>query len=422
MKIGPSAEDLRNRYEYHLDFPGDALNAGCDYERWSRRLAAGSEPTVYAHVATEAGRPGKLALQYWIFYAFNDFNNTHEGDWEMIQLVFDADDAQQALGQEPVAVGYSSHEGAERADWGDEKLDVVDETSIRSSTPPRARTATIPLVYLIAERVSGRVAGLVAAALTAAGVLHLRDSHFFSVDVSLTFFSILAWLFLMHVAGSGAIRSYVAAGLAIGAAIACKYSAAFLLPLTLVAHLAAPGRPPRAPQWGAWTAWLLKGAIPGVVACVTFLLLDPFVWLEFNKAVAGIGELVTGPMTGEIRAIWGAQFTTVQPRPFWFTNLLWWGLGPAFEIWAILGVGWLLWRRDRFALIWPPRSRSFTTSLPAERFFPSPDMQCRSFPHWRVAAGAFSADLLQRPAWRRAGAIATAFVLGRPARSTPLPT
>ena len=118
VKIGPRAQDLRNRYEYHLDFPGDALEPGCAYERWSRRLAAGSEPTVYAHVATEAGQPGKLALQYWFFYAFNDFNNTHEGDWEMIQLVFDADDAREALGQEPVEVGYSSHEGAERADWG----------------------------------------------------------------------------------------------------------------------------------------------------------------------------------------------------------------------------------------------------------------------------------------------------------------
>jgi hypothetical protein len=128
VKIGPTAEDLRNRYEYHLDFPGDALNAGCDYERWSRRLAAGSKPTIYAHVATEDGKPGKLALQYWLFYAFNDFNNTHEGDWEMIQLVFDADDAKQALGQVPVEVGYSSHEGAERATWGDEKLDLVDGT------------------------------------------------------------------------------------------------------------------------------------------------------------------------------------------------------------------------------------------------------------------------------------------------------
>jgi hypothetical protein len=128
VKIGPRAEDLRNRFEYHLDFPGNALDAGCDYERWTRRLAEGSEPTVYAHVATEAGSPGKVALQYWFFYAFNDFNNLHEGDWEMIQIVFDADDARDALDQEPVSVGYSSHEGAERASWDDEKLEIVDET------------------------------------------------------------------------------------------------------------------------------------------------------------------------------------------------------------------------------------------------------------------------------------------------------
>ena len=128
VKIGPRAEDLRNRFEYHLDFPGHALDPGCGYERWSRRLAEGREPTMYAHVATEAGYPGKVALQYWFFYAFNDFNNLHEGDWEMIQIVFDADDARDALDQEPVSVGYSSHEGAERASWDDDKLEVVDET------------------------------------------------------------------------------------------------------------------------------------------------------------------------------------------------------------------------------------------------------------------------------------------------------
>ena len=69
-----------------------------------------------------------LALQYWFFYAFNEFNNLHEGDWEMIQLVFEASDAAEALGEEPVAVGYSSHEGAERAEWGDGKLEIVDGT------------------------------------------------------------------------------------------------------------------------------------------------------------------------------------------------------------------------------------------------------------------------------------------------------
>ena len=72
--------------------------------------------------------PGKLALQYWFFYVFNDFNNKHEGDWEMIQLLFDADDAAEALAAEPAEVGYSQHEGAERADWGDDKLELVDGT------------------------------------------------------------------------------------------------------------------------------------------------------------------------------------------------------------------------------------------------------------------------------------------------------
>src|SRR5918994_3564266 len=127
VEIGPAAEDLAGGlYEYHLDFPGNALGPGCDYERWGRRLAEGRSPAVYAHVATDPGYPGRLALQYWLFYVYNDWNNLHEGDWEMIQLVFEARDARQALSQEPVSVGYSQHEGGEAASWDDEKLELVD--------------------------------------------------------------------------------------------------------------------------------------------------------------------------------------------------------------------------------------------------------------------------------------------------------
>ena len=129
IKVGPTAEDLsRNLYEYHLDFPGNALDPGCDYERWANRLTEGTAPAVYAHVATDPGFPGQLALQYWLYYVFNDWNNTHEGDWENIQLIFDADDARQALAREPVSVGYSQHEGSEEATWGEEKLELVDGT------------------------------------------------------------------------------------------------------------------------------------------------------------------------------------------------------------------------------------------------------------------------------------------------------
>ena len=128
VKIGPTAEDLVDRFEYHLDFPGTALDPECDYERWTRRLTERATPVVYAHVAIDRAHPGSLALQYWLFYTFNEFNNLHEGDWEMIQLVFDARVAREALAREPVEVGYSSHEGAERAEWGEDKLHVVDGT------------------------------------------------------------------------------------------------------------------------------------------------------------------------------------------------------------------------------------------------------------------------------------------------------
>jgi len=129
VKIGPTADDIAGLYEYHLDFPGSALDPGCTYELWARRITKGSEPTVYAHVASDPADPDRIALQYWIFYPFNDFNNKHEGDWEMIQLDFTGADAAAALAADhPDEVGYSSHEGAERAEWGDAKLEVVDGT------------------------------------------------------------------------------------------------------------------------------------------------------------------------------------------------------------------------------------------------------------------------------------------------------
>ncbi|WP_141711692.1 Vps62-related protein [Jiangella alba] len=127
--IAPSADDIgAGLLDYHLDFPGDALDPGCGYEQWARTVSSGTVPTVYGRVVEDAARPDQLAVQYWFFYIFNDFNNLHEGDWEMIQLVFDAPDAAAALEVDPTSIGYSQHSGAERADWGDKKMEIVDGT------------------------------------------------------------------------------------------------------------------------------------------------------------------------------------------------------------------------------------------------------------------------------------------------------
>jgi len=129
VKPQPEGRDLGLGYPGHfLDFPGDPLRPRCDYAEWSARINVAHPATVYAHVARDPGFPGQISLEYWFFYVFNDYNNTHEGDWESIQLIFDAATPAAALATTPTAVGFSQHGGAERARWGDAKLEIVDET------------------------------------------------------------------------------------------------------------------------------------------------------------------------------------------------------------------------------------------------------------------------------------------------------
>jgi hypothetical protein len=129
VKVAPTAQDLsKGLFDYRLDFPGHAVAPGCAYDAWSHRINQGHTPTIYARVVTDPAHPNKLALQYWIFYVFNDFNDKHEGDWEMIQLDFNTATSAQALGEIPGLVGYSQHQGAESAHWGDSKLQIVDGT------------------------------------------------------------------------------------------------------------------------------------------------------------------------------------------------------------------------------------------------------------------------------------------------------
>jgi hypothetical protein len=123
----PTADDFATRGDgWYFDIPGNALKPGCTYEQLYDSLDA--PPTVYARIATDAERPGQIALQYWFFYLYNDWNDRHEGDWEMMQLLFDARDADAALLVEPKVVAFAQHEGGELSDWNGGPLSRVGGT------------------------------------------------------------------------------------------------------------------------------------------------------------------------------------------------------------------------------------------------------------------------------------------------------
>ena len=65
-------------------------------------------------------QPDTVVVQYWFWWIFNDWNDKHEGDWEMVQVVFDADSAEQALTVAPRQVVFAQHEGAQYVEWDDE--------------------------------------------------------------------------------------------------------------------------------------------------------------------------------------------------------------------------------------------------------------------------------------------------------------
>lgn len=280
-----------------------------------------------------------------------------------------------------------------------------------------AGTATIPLVFLIGRRVAGPAAGVIAAALLAVAPLHVRDSHFFSVDASLTFFCTLTWYLAIRMAAAGRPRDYVLAGVAFGCAVLSKYSAAFLAAVLAVAHLVAPGRVRWPGTPAAWARWATIGALPGVVGVATFFALDPHVVVHYEKFQSDIAELVTLPLTGQTQPIWGAHFADVQPQRFWFTNLLWWGLGPAFEVWSLAGLVWLAVRRQPLSWValsfplayWAAAGQS---TLPFVRY------AMPLMPALSVSAAVLSADLLARPTLRRVAQVATAVVVGSTALYT----
>ncbi len=87
----------------------------------SMRRAEDLDDLVYGQAQRSEGR---LWLQYWFFYYYNDKGflklGRHEGDWEMIQLRIGGDG-------EPDAVTYGRHASGERASWEEVERQPTDQ-------------------------------------------------------------------------------------------------------------------------------------------------------------------------------------------------------------------------------------------------------------------------------------------------------
>jgi len=98
-------------------------------------------------------------------------------------------------------------------------------------------TSSIALVYSIGSRLESRRVGFASAALFAVAFLHVRDSHFLTVDVPATFWVLAAYAFACRYIERESLATVVLAGVCIGLAASTKYNAALFAPSILLATL-----------------------------------------------------------------------------------------------------------------------------------------------------------------------------------------
>ncbi len=233
---------------------------------------------------------------------------------------------------------------------------------------------TVLLVFLIGERLWGKVTGILGAAFSALAVLQIQQAHFYTTDSFATFFSTLAVYFAVRLA-------------------TLKEKPVQLLP---------PARWWKKKDWRIYAICAAFGAAAGLAAAskihvgVVALLLPAVL---FWKSIKGEGKsfssvtLLIGLLTGGLSAFLifrlfqpyafqGPQIWNILPNPLWvenlksllaqtggdvdfppalqwarrpitfsFENMVMWGMGLPMGIIAWVGMLWMGWQmiKNRFA-------------------------------------------------------------------------
>jgi hypothetical protein len=193
-------------------------------------------------------------------------------------------------------------------------------------------TATLAVVYLTGRLAYGRVVGLVAGALLAVDLLHVRDSHWVTTDVPLAFLVALATLHALRYWKTGRRLDAGAAGLVTGLATSMKYPGGLAFLALLAAHAA---RRPAARHGRRVVGRDTLAA--AAVAVAAFFAGTPFALLTPVAFVRGVLD--------ELREVHTVQFGNEADAPGLFFHLAYSlpeAMGWPVYLLALVGLAWAL--------------------------------------------------------------------------------
>lgn len=198
---------------------------------------------------------------------------------------------------------------------------------------------TLLVVYLMAQLLTrNTTAALFAAGLYSISFFPIQNSHFFVVDVFLTFFlTSTIYLLLRYVQKPGLLRA-TAISIPFAAALATKVTAILFIPIILGILLV-----------GFYVAEsnhsFLKKLRPGVYSIVLFVFFTlllyfifmPYAFVSFNTFIS---ETSLQAQMGKNPYIfpYTLQYVYTLPYLYFIKNIFIWGLGPVISILALFGI------------------------------------------------------------------------------------
>jgi YYY domain-containing protein len=216
-----------------------------------------------------------------------------------------------------------------------------------------ADLGVILIVYLIAARLFDRRVALLAAIFSAFSVMQIQQSHFWTVDNFVNFFTILAVYFAIRVATPDRDSQkipfnpfdYLGFGLALGCAMASKVNIVLVsltLPVAIGIRLWSLPTGRRNKQLGPSIIWLIVAAF---LSLIVFRVFQPyaFVGLGLNPHWVDTMKQLSAQVNGD--ADWPPSMQWAR-RPLWFgfENILRWGLGWPLGLVSWGGFAWAGWR------------------------------------------------------------------------------
>jgi hypothetical protein len=224
---------------------------------------------------------------------------------------------------------------------------------------------TVALTFWLGLLIAGPRVALAAAALLAVSVISIQQAHFFTVDSAATCLATLALVMLVKAVRGGGPGVHALFGAAFGLTLSCRLNLVLLVvPYALALLHLWRARRLRLPSLA------VAAAAAGVASFVAFRVCQPYAFAgpgffdlalakDFLESTSAIRDLVTGAADYPPSVQWIGRVPVLSAG----TNLVLWGLGPAWGLATIGGLAWGLWRRPaqdgphvagRIVLLWAP--------------------------------------------------------------------